>query len=95
MLARELLVARHRFVPRASQGFRVAELPALLPPPARVARQALFVESEQFADGRELLDVLDSRGALAAIFGANPPTEIPASGPVDFAWPFAVVHLQG
>ena len=94
LLARELLATRHSFVPRTSQGFRIAELSALLPPPVRLARQDVFVETERFADGREMLDVLDSRGSLAAIFGAEPPTALAAPSPVDFEWPFAVVHLQ-
>jgi ubiquinone/menaquinone biosynthesis C-methylase UbiE len=94
ILARELLAMRHRFVPRTSQGFRIADVPNLLPPPVRVARHQLFVEHERFADGRELLDVLDSRGALAAIFGTEPPTAIVAPAPVDFDWPFAVLHAQ-
>jgi ubiquinone/menaquinone biosynthesis C-methylase UbiE len=94
ILARELLAMRHQFVPRTSQGFRIADVPNLLPPPVRVARHELHVESERFADGREMLDVLDSRGALAAIFGAEPPTAIAAPAPVDFEWPFAVLHAQ-
>ena len=94
LLARELLARRRRFVSRASQGMRIAQLPALLPPPVRLARQDVMVESERFADGREMLDVLDSRGSLAAIFGSEPPTAVVAPSPVDFEWPFAVVHLQ-
>jgi hypothetical protein len=94
LLARALLATRHRFAPRTSQGLRITDLPALLPPPVRVARQDLYVETERFADGGQLRDVLESRGALAAIFGAEPPAALVASGPVDFEWPFAVLHLQ-
>jgi ubiquinone/menaquinone biosynthesis C-methylase UbiE len=93
-LARALLAGRQRFAPRASQGFRFAELPKLLPAPVWVARHELLVEGEEFADGRQMLDVLGSRGALAAIFGAQPPVAIEALGPVDYEWPFAVLHVQ-
>lgn len=94
LLARELLAARRVFARSPSQGFRFGDLSALLPPPVRLARQEVCVETERFADGRELLDVLDSRGSLAAIFGAKPPSTIAAPSPVDFEWRFAVVHLQ-
>ena len=94
LLARELLASRHDFVPRTTQGLRIADVPKLLPPPVRVVRHEVFVERERFADGRELLDMLDSRGALAAIFGADPPTAIAVPGPIEFEWPFAVLHVQ-
>jgi SAM-dependent methyltransferase len=94
VLARALLAGRQRFAPRASQGFRFGDVPNLLPPPVRVARHELFVQGEEFANGREMLDVLGSRGALAAIFGAEPPAAVEAPGPVDFEWPFAVLHAQ-
>jgi len=94
LLARELLAARRRFVPRQSQGLRITDVSKILPPPVRVAHQDLVIEHERFADGRELLDVLGSRGALAAIFGAEPPLALAASGPLDFEWPFAVLHVQ-
>jgi SAM-dependent methyltransferase len=94
LLARELLAQRHRFARRSSQGLRLADLPALLPSPARLHRQDVHVECERFADGQALLDVLDSRGALAAIFGTQPPTSLLTPGPVDFEWPFAVLHVQ-
>lgn len=93
-LARELLSGRRRFVPRTSQGFRIGDVAGLLPAPVRVARHELHVVGEQFEDGWELLDVLGSRGALAAIFGAEPPTAIEGAGPMDFEWPFAVLHAQ-
>ena len=35
-----------------------------------------------------------SRGALAAIFGDEPPTTVEAPSPVDFEWPFAVLHAR-
>jgi SAM-dependent methyltransferase len=94
LLARELLAARRRFVLRQSQGLRITDVPKILPPPVRVAHQELVIEHERFADGREMLDVLGSRGALAAIFGAEPPAAFVASGPLDFEWPFVVLHVQ-
>jgi SAM-dependent methyltransferase len=94
LLARALLAQRRRFAVRTSQGLGDLDAGRVLPPPARVARNERVVEREQFADAGELLDVLDSRGALAAIFGEHPPVRIDASGPVDFEWPYAVVHLQ-
>ncbi|MBN2574001.1 MAG: class I SAM-dependent methyltransferase [Deltaproteobacteria bacterium] len=94
LLARELLARRRRFVAKTSQGLRFAEVPRLLPGPFRVARHELVVETERFADGRELLDVLDSRGALAAIFGESPPAVLEAAGSIDFEWPYAVLHAQ-
>jgi SAM-dependent methyltransferase len=93
-LARELLAGRGRFTRRSSQGFRLADVPKVLPGVARVTRHALVVVNERFADGGQLLDVLRSRGALAAIFGDQPPTTIVAPSPVDFEWPFAVLHAQ-
>jgi hypothetical protein len=50
------------------------------------------VVSERFADSQVLREVLESRGALAAIFGDQPPVKIEAPSPVDFEWPFAVLH---
>ena len=94
LLARELLASRRRFVLRQSQGLRITDVSKILPPPVRVAHQELVIEHERFADGRELLDVLGSRGALAAIFGSAPPTAFAASGALDFEWPFVVLHLQ-
>lgn len=94
LLARALLSQRRRFVRRPSQGLRPTELRTLLPGPARLVRQELCVEHERFADGRELYDVLDSRGALAAVFGTEPPPVADAPGPIDFEWPFAVLHVR-
>jgi SAM-dependent methyltransferase len=94
LLASELLASRRRFVLRQSQGLRITDVSKLLPPPARVAHQELVIEHERFADGRQMLDVLGSRGALAAIFGADPPTAFAASGAIEFEWPFVVLHLQ-
>jgi SAM-dependent methyltransferase len=93
-LARALLARRRDFVARASQGLRFEATRALVPGPVRVARHQLHVGRETFADGRELLEVLDSRGALAAIFGDHPPDSIDGPGPLEFAWPLALVHLQ-
>ena len=93
-LARELLAGRGHFTRLASQGFRFADVPNVLPGGARVIRHELVVVNERFADGGQLLDVLRSRGALAAIFGEQPPTAIVAPSPVDFEWPFAVLHAQ-
>ena len=93
-LAAALLAGRERFVPRTSQGLRFADVPVILPGPVRVARHELHVESELFVDGREMLGVMSDRGALAAIFGSEPPTSIDAPGPLALDWTFAVVHLQ-
>jgi SAM-dependent methyltransferase len=93
-LARALLAQRHRFVQQSSQGLRFEATRALLPGPVRVARHALHLGREVFADGRELLTVLDGRGALSAIFGDRPPTTLDVRTPLDFTWPFALVHAQ-
>jgi SAM-dependent methyltransferase len=93
-LARALLAARQNFMRLPSQGYRFEEVPNLLPGEIQVLRHELFVQQERFADGQELLDVLDSRGALAAIFGEEPPADIETSAPVDFEWPYAVMHAQ-
>ena len=69
-------------------------MPHVLPGETRVIRHELVVVNECFADGGQLLDVLGSRGALAAIFGEQPPTAIVSPSPVDFEWPFAVLHAQ-
>ena len=94
LLARELLAQRRKFVLRESQGLRITDVDKILPPPLRVAHQELVIEHERFADGGDMLDVLGSRGALAAIFGADPPGAFAASGPLDYEWPFAVLHVQ-
>jgi SAM-dependent methyltransferase len=93
LLARALLADRRRFVARPSQGLRFAAVAHLLPPPVRILRHELLVEREGFADGRTLLDVLGSRGALAAVFGDRLP-DVAAPGPVDYEWPFAVLHAR-
>jgi SAM-dependent methyltransferase len=93
-LARALLAGRRRFVARQSQGFRFVETAGLLPPPVRVARHELLVERERFGDGKQMLDVLGSRGALAAVFGDQQPGAVAAAGPVDYEWPYAVLHAQ-
>jgi SAM-dependent methyltransferase len=94
LLARELLSGRRRFGKRTSQGFRPVEVASLLPPPIRVVRHELLVERECFADVGQMLDVLSSRGALAAIFGDDPPRRIEASGPIEYEWPYAVLHAR-
>jgi SAM-dependent methyltransferase len=93
-LAHALLAGRGHFARRASQGFRFADVPGVLPGELRVLRHEQVVVRERFADGREMLAVLGSRGALAAIFGAEPPTAVSVPSPVDFEWPFAVLHAQ-
>jgi SAM-dependent methyltransferase len=93
-LAHALLAGRGHFVHRSSQGFRFADVPRVLPGEVRVLRHEQVVVGERFDDGREMLDVLRSRGALAAIFGDEPPTAIHVPSPVDFEWPFAVLHAQ-
>jgi SAM-dependent methyltransferase len=93
-LARALLSGRGHFTRRSSQGFRFADVPKVLPGGSRIVRHELVVVNERFSDGGQLFDVLRSRGALAAIFGDQPPTAIAAPSPVDFEWPFAVLHAQ-
>jgi SAM-dependent methyltransferase len=97
-LARALLADRRQFAHTSSQGLRFEATRSLLPGPMRVARHELRIGQETFADGREMLDVLGSRGALSAIFGDHPPSAIDAGSPLDlpfeFTWPFALVHLQ-
>lgn len=94
LLARSLLAGRRRFVARRSQGFRFVEVAGLLPSPVRVERHELLVERERFADGQQMLDVLGSRGALAAVFGDRQPGVAHVPGPVDYEWPYAVLHAQ-
>lgn len=93
-LASCLLAGRDRYAARPSQGLRMRDLPCLLPAPTRLARRELIVERESFADAAAMLDVLDSRGALAAIFGNHPPAAIAQAGPVELEWPYGVVHVQ-
>jgi SAM-dependent methyltransferase len=93
-LARALLSDRRQFAPKSSQGLRFEATRSLLPGAVHVGRHELRVGHETFADGREMLDVLDSRGALSAIFGDHPPATIATPSPLDFTWPFAIVHLQ-
>ena len=93
-LARALFAGRGHFARSLSQGLRFEDIPNLLPGGVRVARHDLVVVTERFADGQSLLSVLESRGALAAIFGDHPPATIDAPSPVDFEWPFAVLHAQ-
>jgi len=93
-LARVLLAGRRSFVRRPSQGLRFEAARSLLPGPLRVGRHELYVGRESFANGRDLLAVLDSRGALAAIFGDHPPDVLDGPAPLEFSWPLALVHLQ-
>ena len=91
-LAHVLLADRRHYARRTSQGYRFEEVPNLMP--GRVARHELVVVRERFADSQVLREVLESRGALAAIFGDQPLIKIEAPSPVDFEWPFAVLHKQ-
>jgi SAM-dependent methyltransferase len=91
-LAHALLAGRSHYARRTSQGYRFEDVPNLMP--GRLARHELVVVSERFADSQVLREVLESRGALAAIFGDQPPIKIEAPSPVDFEWPFAVLHKQ-
>jgi SAM-dependent methyltransferase len=93
-LAKALLARRRDFVRTSQRGLRFEATRSLVPGSVRIARQELHVGRETFADGRELLDALDSRGALAAIFGDHPPDRIDGPEPLEFTWPFALVHLQ-
>jgi hypothetical protein len=93
-LAQAVLAGRSQFARSLSQGLRFEDVSTLLPGSVRVARHTLVVVKEQFADGRALRHVLEGRGALAAIFGDYPPTTIEVPSPVDFEWPFAVLHAQ-
>jgi SAM-dependent methyltransferase len=93
-LARALLASRRNFASRTSQGLRFEAARALLPEPVRVARHELHIGRESFAHGQELLETLESRGALAAIFGEHSPHTLDGSGPLEFSWPLALVQLQ-
>jgi len=93
-LAHALIADRKQYARRVSQGVRFEDVPGALPKGLRVVRHELVVVSERFADARELLAVLRDRGALAAIFGDQPPAAIKTSSQVDFEWPFALVHAQ-
>lgn len=98
-LARAVLAQRRTFQPRASQGLRFSATAALLPGSVRLAKHELRIARERFTDAAALLDALDSRGALRAIFGDGPIDlgKVPmGSAPVqlDYTWPFALVHLQ-
>jgi ubiquinone/menaquinone biosynthesis C-methylase UbiE len=94
LLAQQLMAARRNDRGRANPGLRPAEIAQVLPAPARIVRQEILSALERFSSDRHLLDVLASRGALAAIFGAAPPSVLPASGPLEYEWPFALVHAQ-
>ena len=91
---RDAALANDDFARKSSQGLRFEDVPSLLPGDVRVSKHILAEVGERFAGGADLLDVLDSRGALAAIFGDRPPATIVAPVPVDFEWPFAVLHVQ-
>jgi len=93
-LARVLLAGRRHFAPRSSQGLRFQAVRELLPGNVCVARHELQIGRETFADARAMLDALGSRCALAAIFGEDAPASLDAPAPLDFTWPFALVHLQ-
>lgn len=93
-LARMLLSDRRHFTERPSQGLRFQAARSLLPGAVHVARHELHIGREVFSDGQALLRVLDGRGALSAIFGEFAPTTLEVTSPLDFTWPFAIVHLQ-
>lgn len=93
-LARKLLAHRRRFAERSSQGLRFQATRSLLPGALHVGRHELHIGREVFPDGQSLLRVLDGRGALGAIFGDSAPTTLEVTSPLDFSWPFAIVHLQ-
>jgi SAM-dependent methyltransferase len=90
-LGAALMAGRGRYARRPSQGFRLHDIPAALPSALRVDRLESHAVVERFADAHTLLDVLGSRGALAAIFGDEPPPIIQTPSPVDFEWPFALL----
>jgi SAM-dependent methyltransferase len=90
-LAAALMADRARYARRPSQGFRLRDIAAALPSGLQVDRLQAHAVVERFPDAQTMLDVLGSRGALAAIFGDQPPPFIPAPSPVDFEWPFALL----
>jgi SAM-dependent methyltransferase len=92
-LARELLASRHHLHRAQSQGFRLDDLARALPTGLCVRRLDASVIDENFASARELLDTLDSRGSLFAIFGSHPPAA-PAGGALEFEWHVGLVHAQ-
>jgi len=94
LLARALLSGRRRFRKRTSQGLSPDALARLLTPPVWVARHEVLVERECFADERRMMEALTSRGALVALFGDHPPTALDASGPIEYEWPYGVLHVQ-
>lgn len=93
-LARVLLADRRHFSERPSQGLRFEATRSLVPGALHVGRHELHVGREIFRDGQELLRVLDGRGALSAIFGDASPKTLEVTSPLEFTWPFAIVHLQ-
>lgn len=93
-LAAALMAGRRRYTRRPSQGFRLREISAALPPAMVTVRLGVHRVIEQFADAPTLLSVLASRGALTAIFGEASPPVIETPSPVDFEWPFALLHAR-
>jgi SAM-dependent methyltransferase len=93
-LARVILAERRHFAERPSQGLRFEATRSLLAGTLHVARHELHIGREVFRDGQELLRVLDGRGALSAIFGDSGPKTLEVTSPLEFTWPFAIVHLQ-
>lgn len=94
-LAQRLLAQRHSFRRMGSQGLRIDELPRLLPAACTLRLQELIIP-ERFASARVLLDTLQSRGALQAIFGAQHHdlgADLP-HGPLAFEWPIGLLHAQ-
>lgn len=94
MLARALLANRRGSQPRQSQGFRLAQTTTLLPGKIQTLCHVTTSITETFPNGCGMIDRLQSRGALWAIFGKPVRPDTLSDSPVDYEWPFAVVHLR-
>jgi SAM-dependent methyltransferase len=95
-LARRLHARRHRFHRLASQGLRIEQMADLLPGNLRTQRLESVVIEEHFPDARALLESLESRGSLHAIFGAEgceTSGDCPADG-LAFEWHVGLLHAQ-
>jgi ubiquinone/menaquinone biosynthesis C-methylase UbiE len=94
MLARMLFANRRGYQPRQSQGYGFEQTETLLPGKFQTISRVAMVITETFRDGRGMIAHLHSRGALWAIFGEPIWPDFPLDSPVDYEWPFAVVHLR-
>lgn len=94
LLARVLYTNRHRYQPRSSQGYHFKQTEMLLPGNVQTLVRVAHVMTETFCNGNSMLTRLQSRGAIRAIFGEPVCPDFAFDLPVDYEWPFAVVHLR-